>query len=248
MTAPSRDPCRNRRRGNRLPDAGCRSAQSARTAPPGYQVAQPDPDNAGSPAVGAARGIRCIAKPTAASAGPMVIRPARVLLANSRLEPGWGCGPDLTVEIITLRIVIGIGDVFIDVVGEMAGFEAQVRHQHSNWRGDQKVVQFLVPKWMTVQEFMLKRGMQRNDGDQEKDTQMCPAVQPTQTPAKTTQHSRRLQAAGSATPRHSALWIHLLTVPVIARGQSPVPRVASRRTQAFYPKLKGLTRLLHGKT
>jgi hypothetical protein len=60
----------------------------------------------------------------------------------------------------------------------MAGFEAQVRHQHSYWRGDQEIVQFLVPKWMTVQKFMLQRGMQRDGGDQQQDTQNVRQVSP----------------------------------------------------------------------
>ncbi|MDP2734304.1 MAG: hypothetical protein Q8O63_14565 [Hoeflea sp.] len=60
----------------------------------------------------------------------------------------------------------------------MAGFEAQIGHQHSDWRGDQEIVDFLVPEWMTVQKFMLERGMQRDRRDQHKDTQYVRHVSP----------------------------------------------------------------------
>jgi hypothetical protein len=61
--------------------------------------------------------IRCAAKPIAASAGPYGNPPGKGVVGNEQaLEPFGYRGPDLPVEIIALRVVIGIGDVFIDVV------------------------------------------------------------------------------------------------------------------------------------
>jgi hypothetical protein len=99
---------------------------------------------------------------TCPTSGPIAMRPRSVLLNVSTAAPSAAASPDRRIEVVRLRVLVGVGQARIHVMGQMRVAEPQIRDHEVERAEDQHLAQAPFVERVAMGDLMLQRRMQRD--------------------------------------------------------------------------------------